>query len=190
MYRQETGSSGSAHGRVGGNGRAYWRTAALAALALSLSAAVSVAAPTGAHATAAPAHPAAGQGPRLGNCGTGELCLWPQPRFGGERHTYRPAAKKPGTKSGTNRSGTQHARTARSTESTHRKGGARTARFGHCERLPDGAGARSFANRTGRPVTVYESAECAETRDFHTHPSGAWTPQGAYTARAFKVWER
>ncbi|WP_346776991.1 peptidase inhibitor family I36 protein [Streptomyces sp. HNM0575] len=62
--------------------------------------------------------------------------------------------------------------------------------FGSCIRLPGGAGAESFANRTGRPVTVYESAECAETAEFHTHPSGSWTPDGAYKVRAFKVWER
>jgi hypothetical protein len=187
MYGDETGASGSAHGNgpggVAGGGRAYWRAAALAALALLLSAALSVAAPTGTDATAAPAHPAAGQGPRLGDCGRGELCLWPRVRFRGERHTYRPGAKEPGD----DRPGTRHARSARS---RHSADGARTARFGRCERLPGGAGARSFANLTGRPVTVYESAECAETRDFHTHPSGAWTPQGAYTARAFKVWER
>jgi hypothetical protein len=61
---------------------------------------------------------------------------------------------------------------------------------GRCLRLPDGTSARSFGNRTGRPVTVYESAECAETAEFHTHPSGSWTPEGAYRVRAFKVWER
>ncbi|SCK40545.1 peptidase inhibitor family I36 protein [Streptomyces sp. WMMB 322] len=62
--------------------------------------------------------------------------------------------------------------------------------LGSCERFPGRAGAASFANRTGRPVTVYESGECAETREFHTHPSGSWTPEGAYRMRAFKVWER
>jgi hypothetical protein len=63
-------------------------------------------------------------------------------------------------------------------------------RMGSCQRLPRGADAGSLANRTGRPVTVYESGECAETREFHTHPSGSWTPEGAYKVRAFKVWER
>ncbi len=61
---------------------------------------------------------------------------------------------------------------------------------GSCERLPEGMSARSFANRTGRPVTVYQSEECAETGEFHTHPSGAWTPEAAYRVRALKVWER
>ncbi|MGW7520315.1 peptidase inhibitor family I36 protein [Streptomyces sp. NPDC054796] len=58
-----------------------------------------------------------------------------------------------------------------------------------CVPLPKGTEAASFANRTGRPVTVYQSAECAETAEFSTHPSGSWTPEGAYRVRAFKVWE-
>ena len=62
--------------------------------------------------------------------------------------------------------------------------------IGSCERLPKGMSAQSFANRTGRPVTVYQSEECAETGEFHTHPSGAWTPDAAYRVRALKVWER
>lgn len=99
---------------------------------------------------------AAESGVKLGDCAAGELCLWPKPRFGGERHTYELSG----------------------------------VRMGECLRLPHGADARSFANRTGRPVTVYESVECAETREFHTHPSGSWTPEGAYGVRAFKVWER
>lgn len=61
---------------------------------------------------------------------------------------------------------------------------------GSCVPLTKGASAQSFANRTGRPVTLYQSGECAETGDFHTHPSGSWTPQGAYRVRALKVWER
>jgi hypothetical protein len=59
-----------------------------------------------------------------------------------------------------------------------------------CVPLPGGASARSFANRTGRPVTLYQSGECAETAEFHTHPSGSWTPEGEYRVRAVKVWER
>lgn len=59
-----------------------------------------------------------------------------------------------------------------------------------CVPLPAGAGARSFANRTGRPVTVYQSRECADTGEFNTHPSGSWTPQGAYRVRAVKIWEK
>ena len=59
-----------------------------------------------------------------------------------------------------------------------------------CVPLPAGASAQSFANRTGRPVTVYQSRECAETGEFNTHPSGSWTPRGAYRVRAVKFWEK
>lgn len=59
-----------------------------------------------------------------------------------------------------------------------------------CVPLPRGTGSVSFGNRTGHPVTVYQSRECAETAEFHTHPSGSWTPEGAYQVRAFKVWEK
>lgn len=62
--------------------------------------------------------------------------------------------------------------------------------IGSCERLPGAMSAQSFANRTGRPVTVYQSEECAETGEFHTHPSGAWTPEAEYRVRAVKIWER
>ena len=58
-----------------------------------------------------------------------------------------------------------------------------------CVPLPKGASAAALANRTGRPVTVYQSEECAETGEFHTHPSGTWTPEAEYKVRAFKVWE-
>lgn len=58
-----------------------------------------------------------------------------------------------------------------------------------CVPLPKGAVAKSFANRTGRPVTLYQSRECAETGEFSTFPSGSWTPHSAYRARALKIWE-
>lgn len=59
-----------------------------------------------------------------------------------------------------------------------------------CVPLPAGAGAQSLANRTGRPVTAYQSAECAETGEFDTYPGGGtWAPQTPYRVRAFKVWE-
>ncbi|MBO8184490.1 peptidase inhibitor family I36 protein [Streptomyces spirodelae] len=58
-----------------------------------------------------------------------------------------------------------------------------------CTALPGGASTLSAANRTGRPVTLYQSAVCAETAEFNTHPSGSWTPELPYRARAFKVWE-
>ncbi|WP_351236798.1 peptidase inhibitor family I36 protein [Streptomyces sp. NPDC002133] len=59
-----------------------------------------------------------------------------------------------------------------------------------CVTLPTGTTAQSLANRTGRPVTTYQSAECAETGEFETYPgSGTWVPQSPYKVRAFKVWE-
>ncbi|RSS88682.1 hypothetical protein EF903_15365 [Streptomyces sp. WAC05292] len=60
-----------------------------------------------------------------------------------------------------------------------------------CTALPAGASAQSLANRTGRPVTTYQSAECAETGEFQTYPGdGVQLPQSGYLVRAFKVWER
>lgn len=59
-----------------------------------------------------------------------------------------------------------------------------------CTALPEGSSAEAVANRTGRPVTVYQSAECAETGEFNTYPgSGTWAPESPYRVRAFKVWE-
>ncbi|MEU7578987.1 peptidase inhibitor family I36 protein [Streptomyces sp. NPDC041068] len=59
-----------------------------------------------------------------------------------------------------------------------------------CTALPEGGSAEALANRTGRPVTVYQSAECAETGEFNTYPgSGTWAPESPYRVRAFKVWE-
>ena len=60
-----------------------------------------------------------------------------------------------------------------------------------CTALPEGSSASSLANRTGRPVTTYQSATCGETGEFQTYPgSGTWEPESPYRARAFKVWER
>ncbi|MFD3570997.1 peptidase inhibitor family I36 protein [Streptomyces sp. NPDC058671] len=60
-----------------------------------------------------------------------------------------------------------------------------------CVALPPGTSAQSLANRTGRPVTTYQSAECAETGEFETYPGrGTWVPQTPYEVRAFKLWER
>ncbi|MGW2559817.1 peptidase inhibitor family I36 protein [Streptomyces sp. NPDC001514] len=59
-----------------------------------------------------------------------------------------------------------------------------------CVPLPAGTTAQALANRTGRPVTTYQSAECAETGEFETYPGGGtWVPQSPYKVRAFKVWE-
>ncbi|MET9951652.1 peptidase inhibitor family I36 protein [Streptomyces sp. NPDC006339] len=60
-----------------------------------------------------------------------------------------------------------------------------------CTALPAGVSAQALANRTGRPVTAYQSAECAETGEFETYPGrGTWVPQTPYKVRAFKIWER
>ncbi|MGW6565110.1 peptidase inhibitor family I36 protein [Streptomyces sp. NPDC054975] len=60
-----------------------------------------------------------------------------------------------------------------------------------CVALPPGTSAQALANRTGRPVTTYQSAECAETGEFETYPGrGTWVPQTPYQVRAFKIWER
>ncbi|MGW2026326.1 peptidase inhibitor family I36 protein [Streptomyces decoyicus] len=60
-----------------------------------------------------------------------------------------------------------------------------------CVPLPGNTGAAALANRTGRPVTTYQSAECAETAEFDTYPGGgSWVPRSPYQVRAFKVWER
>ncbi|MFG2497257.1 peptidase inhibitor family I36 protein [Streptomyces sp. NPDC048441] len=59
-----------------------------------------------------------------------------------------------------------------------------------CVALPEGGSAQALANRTGRPVTTYQSAECAETGEFDTYPGGGtWAPESPYRVRAFKVWE-
>lgn len=60
-----------------------------------------------------------------------------------------------------------------------------------CVALPPGTTAQALANRTGRPVTTYQSAVCAETGEFETYPGkGTWVPQTPYQIRAFKIWER
>ncbi|MCF3964198.1 peptidase inhibitor family I36 protein [Streptomyces fuscigenes] len=59
-----------------------------------------------------------------------------------------------------------------------------------CVALPAGRSALSLANRLGRPVTAYQSAECAETGEFETYPGhGTWVPRAPYRVRAFKIWE-
>ncbi|MFD3522849.1 peptidase inhibitor family I36 protein [Streptomyces sp. NPDC058653] len=61
----------------------------------------------------------------------------------------------------------------------------------NCVPLPPGADAQSLVNRTGRPVTTYQSHECEETGEFETYPgNGTWVPHSPYRVRAFKVWER
>ncbi|MGW5862402.1 peptidase inhibitor family I36 protein [Streptomyces sp. NPDC055239] len=80
-------------------------------------------------------------------------------------------------------------------EKTEFKGARRTYELSgidieSCVALPEGGSAQALANRTGRPVTTYQSAECAETGEFDTYPGGGtWLPESPYRVRAFKVWE-
>ncbi|MEW1724243.1 peptidase inhibitor family I36 protein [Streptomyces sp. NPDC093109] len=95
---------------------------------------------------------------RMGECATGELCLWEQEDFKGVRHTHELSDTD----------------------------------IDSCVPLPAGVTAHSLANRTGRPVTTYQSAECGTTGEFETYPGkgGTWTPRSPYRVRAFKIWER
>lgn len=136
--------------RTAHTGRAARRTAMLAASALALGAALLPAA----RPAVAAGDPAGGT--VLGPCGAGQLCLWENPDFSGERLTFELAGTP----------------------------------IESCEVLPAGFTANAHANRTGRPVTLYQSPECATTGEFHTHPGGSWTPASAYQVRAFKIWER
>jgi hypothetical protein len=59
-----------------------------------------------------------------------------------------------------------------------------------CVPLPKKTTAEALANRMGRPVTTYQSEECAETGEFQTYPGdGTWAPRSPYQVRAFKVWD-
>ncbi|MEU6080987.1 peptidase inhibitor family I36 protein [Streptomyces sp. NPDC047108] len=94
--------------------------------------------------------------PKLGDCESGQLCLWQKGDFGGKRMTYELSGID----------------------------------IESCVPLPRGVTAASLANRTGRPVTAYQSEECGETGEFSTYPGGGtWAPQSPYQVRAFKVWE-
>ncbi|MFJ6940824.1 peptidase inhibitor family I36 protein [Streptomyces sp. NPDC101132] len=75
-------------------------------------------------------------------------------------------------------------------QSTRRVHELSTTDVDSCVPLPPGKTAQALANRTGRPVTTYQSAECAETGEFQTYPGdGVWLPESPYQIRAFKVWE-
>ncbi|MCX5378514.1 peptidase inhibitor family I36 protein [Streptomyces sp. NBC_00091] len=68
-----------------------------------------------------------------------------------------------------------------------------TLEINSCTALPAGTSGnyQSLINRTGRPVTTYQSAECGETGEFQTYPGdGVWLPQSPYQIKAFKIWER
>ncbi|TXS02747.1 hypothetical protein EAO73_18440 [Streptomyces sp. col6] len=126
--------------------------AALAAVLLAVTALFS--SPPPARATAA--QTAVTAPVRLGDCGSGQLCLWAKPDFTGARQTHELS----------------------------------TIDIESCVPLKTGTTAQALANRTGRPVTTYQSAECQETGEFETYPGGGtWLPRSPYQVRAFKVWE-
>jgi peptidase inhibitor family I36 len=57
-----------------------------------------------------------------------------------------------------------------------------------CVPLQAGFEVRSFMNKTGHPVTVYQDVNCATEAEFATYPTGSQTPQATYVARAIKIW--
>lgn len=58
---------------------------------------------------------------------------------------------------------------------------------GEC--VPVGAEARSFANLLSRPVTVYQSAECATEGEFDTYPGrGTYVPCAPFVVRGVQLW--
>jgi len=60
---------------------------------------------------------------------------------------------------------------------------------GECVPLPDGFDARSFTNRTKRPVTVYQGRDCATEGEFDTYPGGGtFVPAAPYVVRGVQIW--
>ncbi len=63
----------------------------------------------------------------------------------------------------------------------------RTTNMEECVTLPAGD-VRSFVNRLGRPVTVYQDAQCATFGDFTTYPGGTYVPGAPFVVRAIQIW--
>jgi hypothetical protein len=62
---------------------------------------------------------------------------------------------------------------------------------GECVPLPEGFDARAFANRTKRPVTVYQGRDCATEAEFDTYPGGGtFVPAAPYMVRGVQIWEQ
>lgn len=60
---------------------------------------------------------------------------------------------------------------------------------GECVPLPAMIDARSFANRTTRPVTVYQGRDCATEAEFDTYPGGGtYVPASPYVVRGVQLW--
>ena len=63
-----------------------------------------------------------------------------------------------------------------------------TANTGEC--LPLNLDARSFANRTNRPVTVYQGRDCSTEGEFATYPGGGtFVPEAPYLVRGVQIWD-
>lgn len=58
-----------------------------------------------------------------------------------------------------------------------------------CLPLPAGREVRSFANRTGHPVTVYQDPDCDTHAEFSTQSNGAQVPRAPYVVRAITIWD-
>ncbi|MGQ0838245.1 peptidase inhibitor family I36 protein [Actinokineospora sp.] len=59
-----------------------------------------------------------------------------------------------------------------------------------CVPVPSGLDARSFANLLRRPVTVYQSAECATEGEFDTYPGGGtYVPYAPFVVRGLQIWQ-
>lgn len=62
---------------------------------------------------------------------------------------------------------------------------------GECVPLPEGFDVRSFANRSKRPVTVYQGRDCATEGEFDTYPGGGtFVPEAPYVVRGVQIWEQ
>ncbi|MFL6119957.1 peptidase inhibitor family I36 protein [Actinophytocola sp.] len=65
-----------------------------------------------------------------------------------------------------------------------------TANPNECVPLPDGFDARSFANRSKRPVTVYQGRDCSTEAEFDTYPGGGtFVPESPYVVRGVQIWD-
>lgn len=58
-----------------------------------------------------------------------------------------------------------------------------------CVPLPADREVRSFANRTGHPVTVYQAPDCDTHAEFSTQSHGSRTPRSPFVARAITIWD-
>ena len=62
---------------------------------------------------------------------------------------------------------------------------------GECVPLPEGTDGRSFANRTKRPVTVYQGRDCSTEGEFDTYPGGGtFVPEAPYVVRGVQIWDQ